>query len=117
MSNDFIPDSEVVYYFCAADLVVQPYKTATQSGVTQIAYHFNKPMIITNVGGLAEFVPDGRVGYVVEPDEKQIALAIGRFYNENKEEDFSVNAAEEKKKYSWSRMIDAIDELLKNTCC
>ena len=64
LSNDFIPDSEVYRYFCSADLVVQPYKHATQSGVTQIAYHFNRPMLITDVGGLAEFVPDGKVGYV-----------------------------------------------------
>ena len=111
LSNDFIPDSEVAAYFCAADLVVQPYKSATQSGVTQIAYHFNKPMIITNVGGLSEFVPDGKVGYVVDPDEKKIASAIARFYNENKETAFSMNAAEEKKKYSWGNMIAAIDEV------
>lgn len=112
LSNDFIPDSEVVKYFCAADLVVQPYKSATQSGVTQIAYHFNKPMIITNVGGLAEFVPDGKTGYVVEPDEKLIAAAIGKFYSENKESEFSVFASEEKKKYSWGKMVEAIDEVV-----
>jgi D-inositol-3-phosphate glycosyltransferase len=112
LSNDFIPDSEVVNYFCAADLVVQPYKSATQSGVTQIAYHFNKPMIITNVGGLSEFVPDGKVGYVTEPDEKQIATAILKFYQEKKEQEFSTNASVEKEKYSWGKMIDTIDELL-----
>jgi glycosyltransferase involved in cell wall biosynthesis len=110
LSNDFIPDSKVVNYFCAADLVVQPYKTATQSGVTQIAYHFNKPMIITRVGGLAEFVPDGKVGYVVEPDPSSIASAIVRFYKENREAEFSQQASVEKEKYSWRRMIDAIAE-------
>ncbi|MCK9421681.1 MAG: glycosyltransferase [Bacteroidales bacterium] len=110
MSNDFIPDSKVLNYFCAADLVVQPYKTATQSGVTQIAYHFNKPMIITNVGGLAEFVPDGKVGYVVEPDSTAIASAIIRFYSENRETAFSYEASIEKQKYSWSRMVQAIAE-------
>lgn len=112
MSNDFIPDSEVVNYFCAADIVVQPYKSATQSGVTQIAYHFDKPMIITNVGGLAEFVPDGKVGFVTEPDEKQLADAILRYYDEQREEEFSKNAANEKKKYTWGKMVDAIDELV-----
>ena len=112
LSNDFIADSEVGNYFCAADLVVQPYKSATQSGVTQIAYHFNKPMIITNVGGLSEFVPDGKTGYVVDPDEKAIAGAISRFYTENKEAEFSVNAGEEKKKYSWTRMTEAIAEVI-----
>jgi D-inositol-3-phosphate glycosyltransferase len=111
MSNDFIPDSRVVNYFCAADLVVQPYKSATQSGVTQIAYHFNKPMIITNVGGLAEFVPHGKVGYVVEPVPGEISAAIFRFYQENRETEFSSNAAVEKQKYSWGNMIEAISEV------
>jgi len=112
MSNNFIPDSQVLNYFCAADLVVQPYKSATQSGVTQIAYHFNKPMIITDVGGLAEFVPNEKVGYVVNPDPEEIAGAILRFYRENKEDEFSANAAIEKQKYSWGRMVEAIDILL-----
>ena len=112
MSNDFIPDSKVGNYFCAADLVVQPYKSATQSGVTQIAYHFDKPMIITNVGGLAEFVPHEKVGYVVQPDPEEIASAIFRFYAENKEAVFSANASVEKAKYSWGNMIDTIDKLL-----
>ncbi len=112
MKNDFIPDSNVVNFFCAADLIVQPYKSATQSGVTQIAYHFNKPMVITSVGGLAEFVPDGKVGYVVKPDPKAIADAILRFYTERKEVEFSAGAAIEKKKYEWSAMTGAIDKLL-----
>ncbi len=112
MSNDFIPDSQVLNYFCASDLVVQPYKNASQSGVTQIAYHFNKPMIITNVGGLAEFVPDGKVGYVVEPEPAEIANAIMKFFDEGREAEFSANAAMEKEKYSWGRMIEAIDKLM-----
>lgn len=110
LSNDFIPDSKVVNYFCAADLVVQPYKSATQSGVTQIAYHFGKPMIITRVGGLAEFVPDGKVGYVTEPDPEAIASAMVQFYDEEREHEFSQNALSEKEKYSWKKMILAIAE-------
>ncbi|HNY03285.1 MAG TPA: glycosyltransferase, partial [Bacteroidales bacterium] len=112
MSNDFIPDSRVVDYFCAADVVVQPYKTATQSGVTQIAYHFGKPMIVTDVGGLAEIVPDGKVGYVVLPDPGPIADAIERFFGQNKGEEFSRNASLEKTKYTWQTMCDAIENLL-----
>jgi glycosyltransferase involved in cell wall biosynthesis len=112
MSNDFIPDSRVLNYFCAADLVVQPYKSATQSGVTQIAYHFNKPMIITNVGGLAEFVPHEKTGYVVNTDPGEIASAIARFYSENREAEFSAAAAVEKQKYSWGRMVETIGQLL-----
>ncbi len=108
MYNDFIPDHQVVNYFCACDLVVQPYKSATQSGVSQIAYHFNKPMIITDVGGLSEIVPDGRVGYVVPPDPQAIATAVFRYFSEEREEEFSANAAIEKQKYLWSKMTSAI---------
>lgn len=108
MSNDFIPDSRVGEYFCAADMVVQPYKDATQSGVTQIAYHFNKPMIVTNVGGLPEIVPHGKVGYVCMPDRISVADAMVKFYEEDREREFSANAAAEKSQYSWRRMLDAV---------
>jgi D-inositol-3-phosphate glycosyltransferase len=112
LMTDFIPDSEVAKYFCACDVVVQPYKNATQSGVTQIAYHFNKPMITTNVGGLSEIVPDGRVGYVVNPESKEIANAIVKFYIHNKEAEFIANVILEKEKYTWERMLETIDRLL-----
>ena len=112
MSNDFIPDGEVANYFCAADVIVQPYKDATQSGVTQIAYHFEKPIITTNVGGLAEIVPDGVVGYVVEPVADQIAESIEKFYLQKKEIAFSENARTEKNKYSWENLINSINLLL-----
>lgn len=112
MATDFIPDNQVAAYFCASDIVVQPYKSATQSGVTQIAYHFNKPMIVTDVGGLAEIIPHEKVGYVVKPDTAELAEAILRFYDEKKEEVFSANAAIEKLKYSWKRMTDAIDNVI-----
>jgi len=111
MLNDFIPDSKVADYFNACDIVVQPYKSATQSGVTQIAYHFNKPMIITDVGGLSEIVPHNKVGYVVNPDPSVIARSIAQFYAGNKEEEFSKNVTLEKSKYSWQRMIETIDNV------
>lgn len=76
----FIKDEEVVNYFCAADIVVQPYKHATQSGITQIAFHFNKPMVVTDVGGLAEIVPHDKVGYVVDTLPEKIAEAIHDYY-------------------------------------
>lgn len=107
-ANDFIPDNEVVNYFCAADMVVQPYKSATQSGVTQIAYHFNKPMLVTNVGGLAEIVPHNKVGYVVEPNAKPIADALIDFYTNNREAEMIANTAIEKQKYSWEIMVERI---------
>ena len=109
--TDFIPDSKVNNYFRACDIVAQPYKSATQSGVTQIAFHFEKPMLVTNVGGLAEIVPDGKVGYVVEPDAHQIADALVRYYEEDREAPFTDGVRQEKQKYLWSNMTDAIDQL------
>jgi D-inositol-3-phosphate glycosyltransferase len=106
--NEFIPNSEVSKYFSAADLVVQTYNSATQSGVTQIAYHFNKPMLVTNVGGLAETVPHNKVGYVIERDETEIADAILDFYNNNREPEMSKNAEEFKKTFSWKKITAAI---------
>lgn len=110
LRSDFIPDNEVRYYFSIADLIVQPYRTATQSGVSQIAYHFEKPMLVTNVGGLAETIPDGKVGYVVEPEPIQIADAIVDFYTNNRSEAFTENIKTEKKKYMWSEMTRTINK-------
>lgn len=103
--TDFIPNSEVKYYFSAADAVVQPYRTATQSGISQIAYHFEKPMIVTNVGGLPEIVPDGKVGYVTEVSSTAIADAILKLYAASSIESFKEGIVEEKKKYSWDYFI------------
>lgn len=111
LHNQFIPNSYVYQYFSACDLVVQTYHTATQSGVTQIAYHFNKPMLVTNVGGLAETVPDGEVGYVTEKDEVTIAAAIHDFYTNNREKVFSENASQFKKHFSWAKISEAIRSL------
>jgi glycosyltransferase involved in cell wall biosynthesis len=88
--------------------VVQPYKSATQSGITQIAYHFNKPMIVTNVGGLAELVPNSKVGYCVEPNVKEIQSALINFFSQNKEEEFSKNVEVEKQKFSWKDLVDRL---------
>ena len=106
---EFIPDDQVRYYFCAADLVVQPYKTATQSGITQIAYHFDKPMLVTRVGGLPEIVPDGITGYVAEPSVSAIADALTKFAS--MKPDFSKGVASQKQKYSWEKMADAIEKV------
>lgn len=111
--NDFIPDSRVSTYFAAADMIVQPYKSATQSGVTQIAYHFEKPMLVTNVGGLAEIVPDGKVGYVTEPNAQSVADALCDFYDNNRMDAFVENVKVEKQKYAWSRMTETIKSMLK----
>lgn len=110
LRSDFIPDDEVKYYFGIADLVVQPYRSATQSGVSQIAYHFEKPMLVTNVGGLAEIVPNGKVGYVVDTNPREIADAIIDFYENKREGTFIENIKEEKKKYRWEKMTEAINQ-------
>ena len=111
--DKYIPDEEVKNFFNLADMVVQPYKSATQSGVTQVAYHFEKPMLVTDVGGLREIVPDGKVGYVVEPNPVKIADAICDFYDNNRKEFFEDNIVEEKKKYEWSKMTETILNLYK----
>jgi glycosyltransferase involved in cell wall biosynthesis len=112
LRTEFIENHEIVNYFCACDIVAQPYKDATQSGVTQIAYHFEKPMLTTNVGGLSEMVPDGIVGYVVNPIVNEISDALLRFFIENKEKEFSANAAIEKKRFSWELLLTKIDSIV-----
>lgn len=106
--HNFIADEDVKYFFCAADAVVQPYKHATQSGVTQIAYHFEVPMIVTNTGGLSEMVPNDIVGYVTETDPQQLANAIDRIGSQETQQRFRENIREEKKRFSWSRMTKTL---------
>lgn len=113
LRTEFIPDSEVRYYLSAADLVVQPYRSATQSGVTPLAYHFDKPMIVTNVGSLPSLVPHEKVGLVAEPDPASIADAILRFY-EMGEDYFIPHLRTEKQKYSWSNLVTSIRSLAVN---
>jgi len=107
----FIKDDEVVNYFCAADVVVQPYKHATQSGITQIALHFNKPMIVTDVGGLAELVPNEKVGYVVQPNAKEIAEAIHNYYSLNKESKFVKQIITYKENFTWKEFVENISKI------
>ena len=109
--NKFIPDEEVADYFNAADLVVQPYKSATQSGVTQIAYHFDKPMIVTDVGGLKEMCPNGKVGFVVNPEASAIADGIYRFFAEADRQKMVQGVQEEKGKYSWESFVERLMNL------
>lgn len=109
--KEFVPADQVRYFFAAADLVAQPYKTATQSGITQIAYHFERPMLVTNVGGLAEIVPHGKVGYVVKPEASDIADALVDFVDNHSDTDFREGILEEKTKYAWSNMTAALNKV------
>ena len=111
LKNEFIANEEVKDYFCAADIIAQPYKNATQSGVTQIGYHFEKPMLVTNVGGLAELIPHNKVGFVVEPNKEEIANSLLSFFEENRKEEMVENVKKEKEKFSWKKMIDTINQL------
>ena len=111
LHDHFIADDAVRNYFSAADCVVLPYKSATQSGVTQICYNFCTPVIVTNVGGLAEIVRDGRVGYVAEPTVEGVADALERIYEGDTLSRFADAMVEERKRFSWSAMCDAIEEL------
>jgi glycosyltransferase involved in cell wall biosynthesis len=113
LHTDFIPDSMVKYYLCAADVVIQPYRNATQSGVTPLAYHFEKPMIVTNVGGLPSLVLDGKVGLIAEPDAASIAEKILEYFSLG-ETYFLPYLVEEKKKYTWLKMTETILQLANN---
>ena len=111
LRTDYISNSEVPHYFNAADIVAQPYKSATQSGVTQIGYHFNKPMLVTNVGGLPEIIPHMKVGYVVPPNPEKIADALIDFFENNRKNNFVDNIKVEKERFTWDKMTKAIFDL------
>jgi D-inositol-3-phosphate glycosyltransferase len=114
ISDKFIPNENVKYYFCASDIVVQPYLSATQSGVTQIAYNFERPMLVTNIGGLAEIVYDKKTGYITDLSTSSIADALCDFYNNNREDEMATQVAIVKHRFSWNSLIDEILALNSN---
>jgi glycosyltransferase involved in cell wall biosynthesis len=111
LHTDYIPTDKVKYYFGAADLIVQPYKTATQSGISLVAYHFEKPMVVSNVGGLPEIVPHGKAGYVVEPNAQAVGAAIVDFYEKERYDDFTATLLERKKEFSWAKVTETLRAL------
>lgn len=111
LKTEYIASAEVGHYFSAVDMVVQPYRNATQSAVTQIAYHFEKPMLVTRVGGLPEIVPHNKVGYVTEINATSIADSIVDFYNNNREEEFIENTIIEKERFLWSTFVKGVEGL------
>ncbi|MFZ0282582.1 MAG: glycosyltransferase [Bacteroidales bacterium] len=112
--DHFIKENEVRLFFSGADLVVQPYKSATQSGVTQIAFQFDKPMLVTDVGGLKEIVRHQKCGYVVKPEPKAIADAIADYFDNNRKKAFTEGVKREKEKFSWNKMTDSVTEVFYN---
>jgi len=111
LKTQYIPNEEVKYYFCAADLIVQPYKSATQSGISQLAFFYEKPMLATNVGGLPEIIDHGSSGYIVKVDPAAIADAIVDFFQNDRADAFTKAVIENKKKYSWANLVKGIEEL------
>jgi glycosyltransferase involved in cell wall biosynthesis len=106
--NQFIPNDDVKYYFSAADIVALPYRSATQSGVTQVSFHFEVPTLVTNVGGLGEIIPHNVAGYVVEPNPQAIATSLEDYFENNKEQSFTEGMKQEKQKYEWSIFVNEI---------
>jgi glycosyltransferase involved in cell wall biosynthesis len=113
--SEYIPEDEVNNFFCASSIIAQPYKSATQSGVTQIGYHFHKPMLVTNVGGLSEIIENGKCGYVVEPNATEITEALIDFFETEKEDYFTTEVQKAKERFSWSNFSKAILKLY-NLC-
>lgn len=111
LHTSFIEKEKVRVYFCAADMIIQPYMSATQSGITQIAYYFGRPMLVTNVGGLSEIVADKRVGYVTEKNSASIVKSLIDFYDNNREKDFSNNVDIDKEKFSWKSFTNGLLKL------
>ena len=111
--SHYVANDEVAHYFSAADVVVLPYLSATQSGIVQIAYNFDRPVIATDVGGLAEVVIDRTTGFIVPAnDAKALGTAISKFYEGNHEQKFSENVKIEKLKYSWDNLVTNIETLV-----
>ncbi|MFO7868712.1 MAG: glycosyltransferase [Bacteroidales bacterium] len=111
--NSFIPQDKVHLYFSAADIIAQTYHSATQSGITQIAYHFEKPMLVTNVGGLSEIVPHKKVGYVCEKNPNDIAEALDDFFTHDRTDEFVSNIKQQKQLYTWEYFCKTIFNSLK----
>lgn len=113
LHGKFIANEDVKLYFSAADLVALPYRSATQSGVTQVSFHFEVPTLVTNVGGLGEIIPDKIAGYVVEPNGKAIAEAVIDYFENNRMPSFSEGMKKEKQKYDWKIFVDEVFHLYK----
>jgi glycosyltransferase involved in cell wall biosynthesis len=110
--NGYVPNDQMSVYFSAADVIALPYLEATQSGIAQLAIGFERPMIGTSVGGMADVIHDGETGFLVPPGDSQaLAQAILKFYREERAESFSKNIRRSKESASWLPMVQLIEEL------
>lgn len=115
LKDDYTPDNEVEKYFAAADLVAVPYIDATQSGIVQIAYGFEKPCLVTNVGGLPDVVENEVTGYVVEPcNSEVIANAIIDYFTKDRFMQMNKNIKLKSEEFSWEHMVKTIESLMEN---
>lgn len=112
LRDHFIPDRDIATYLSAVDAVVQPYRSATQSGISAIAYAYDKPLISTNVGGLAEIIDDAQTGFLCKPEPEDIAIAIQRWLAVADPTPMAKAIAEKKKAMSWSSCVDAIERCI-----
>jgi glycosyltransferase involved in cell wall biosynthesis len=113
--NEYVANEAVHLYFTAANLAVLPYNEATQSGILSIAYGFAKPVVITDVGGLAELVDDGITGFIVPPQNiPKLADAVIRYFQENHEHDFSHNIEVKRQENSFKSIRSVFDEMHKD---
>ena len=111
--NQFVPNEDVAKYYQAADVVILPYRSATQSGILNVAYGFNMPVIVTDVGGLAEFVDEGKTGFVVKPDSPEaIAEGVNRFLNSKGKTDFAAYIQERTRKNSFNQLPEVFEKIL-----
>ena len=114
--NEFIPNEEVTKYFQPSDLVVLPYRSATQSGILNLAYGFYKPVLVTNVGGLAEFVDDGKTGYVIKPDsQKDLIDGIINFFAQWKKINFEENIKKRVSQNAFNNLPELFDKIIADT--
>jgi len=113
LATDYIPNEEVSKFFSASNVVVLPYRSATQSGIVQIAYNFDVPVIATDVGGLAEVVIDNKSGIITpKATPEEVAEDVIRYFNANLEEPLTAGVQEEKKKYSWQTFVEGIEAIV-----
>ena len=113
--NEFVPDDELPLYFAACDVLVLPYRTATQSGIIGVAFQMDRPVIATQVGGLGEYIHEGETGYLVEPENPQaLAKAILKFFQSDDRTQMVANVQQSKAQFSIGSFCSHMIQSLKD---